>query len=173
MSKPLLTVLTFIAGAVCGVGATYLALPHTAASQVPPTAAAPKEVARPAAPGDTRISFAVTQAERTHIQGQMLTFLTDLQTLNMAVADEDRDLIREIGTAQANRRDPNGIGQTLRMKAPAGFRQINQSLRGDFAALAEAADTAPVGELQERLSLVMSKCVACHGTYTVSLAEPE
>jgi len=110
----------------------------------------------------------VTNEEQAHIQGQMLEFLTDLQKLNTALVDSDREWIHEIAAAQATRRDPNGIGQQLRKKAPEGFTQISQSLRSEFSALAEAADSESIEELQQRLSLVTAKCVACHGSYTVS-----
>ncbi len=170
MRTPRLTLPAFFAGALLGFGAAWLALPYAASSQSPPAADPTADAALAAPNRDTRIMFAVTGDERIHIQTQMLAYLTDLQTLNMAVADEDRSLIREVAEAQANRRDPAGIGRKLRAKAPDGFRQINQSLRSDFSALAEASDTASIGELQERLAFVMAKCVACHGTYTVTAA---
>ncbi|MFN7167603.1 MAG: hypothetical protein ACK4NV_11180 [Pannonibacter sp.] len=160
------TLPAFFAGALFGAGAAWLALPYAALSQAPPIPDAPPS-------SDRRITITVTEEERVHIQSQMLTYLVDLQTLNMAVADEDRSLIREVAEAQANRRGQTGIGRSLRAKMPDGFRQINQSLRSDFSALAEVSDTAPISELQERLSFVMAQCVACHGTYTVSVAQAD
>lgn len=167
------TLPAFFAGAFFGAGAAWLALPYAASSQAAPTSNAPRDAALASPGGDGRITFAVTEEERAHIQAQMLAFLVDLQTLNMAVADEDRSLIREVAGAQANRRGQDGIGRSLRPKMPDGFRQINQSLRADFSALADVSDTATIGELQERLSFVMAQCVACHGTYTVSVAQAD
>lgn len=170
---PLLrTALTFLGGGACGAGLAVALLSHGAnepASQAPPTLVVEAAVPQPlSADSETRIVFAVTNEEQAHIQSQMLEFLTDLQKLNTALVDSDREWIQEIAAAQATRRDPDGIGQQLRKKAPEGFTQISQSLRSEFSALAEAADSESIEELQQRLSLVTAKCVACHGSYTVS-----
>jgi hypothetical protein len=122
---------------------------------------------------ETRIVFAVTSDEQAHIQSQMLSFLTDLQNLNSALAVSDRDWIREIASAQAKPHDPKGFGQQLRKTAPEGFTQISQSLRRDFADLADASETEPVEQLQERVALMTGKCVACHGSYAISTTPSE
>lgn len=164
--------LIFVGGGVCGAGLACALLSQGAtgrlgkASPPPPTEVA---VERPR-PSDSeaRTVFAVTNDEQAHIQSQMLEFLVDLQNLNTALAEADRDWIRDIATVQATRRDPTGMGQQLRKKAPEGFSQISQSLRRDFTDLGEAAGSEPIEELQQRLSLLMAKCVACHGSYAVS-----
>jgi hypothetical protein len=167
------TGLIFIGGGVCGAGlaAAFFNLAPAQApvlNALPPAAAeAETSVAGPVV-GETRTVFAVTGEERAHIQSQMLEFLVDLQNLNSALAETDREWIKEIASAQSTRRAPDTIGQKLRKKAPEGFSKISQSLRSDFSALADAAETESIEELQERVSLVTGKCVACHGSYTVA-----
>lgn len=166
------TLLIFIGGGACGAGLAILLLSEGPKEPVGEATSSRTEglaVKQPPAIGsETRTVFVVTNDEQAHIQSQMIEFLVDLQNLNAALAEGDREWVREIATAQATRRDPNGIGQQLRKKAPEGFTQISQSLRRDFSELSEAAGSEPIEELQQRLSLVTAKCVACHGSYMVS-----
>ena len=167
------TGLIFMGGGACGAGLAA-AFFNLSPAQDPVLNTRPPAAADSAAgmsgplAGETRTVFAVTGEERAHVQSQMLEFLVDLQNLNTALADSDRKWIHEIALAQSTRRAPDRIGQQLRKKAPEGFSQISQSLRSDFSALADAAETESIEELQERVSLVTGKCVACHGSYTVA-----
>ena len=167
------TVLTFAGGGACGAAAVavlFAPWQRPVAPDASPTApAVVRSADTPRVPdGETRAVFVVTNHERQHIQSQMLAFLTALQTLNTAVAESDRELIAEVASAQATQHSPNAAGQTLRAKAPEGFTQISQSLRADFSALAEAAASEPMGEIQHRLGAITGKCVACHGTYAIA-----
>lgn len=167
------TGLIFIGGGACGAGlAAALFSQSPAPPTLPDSLPEPSIQAAAGVPdpvdGETRTVFAVTGEERAHIQSQMLEFLVDLQNLNSALAESDREWVKEIASAQSTRRAPDTIGQQLRKKAPEGFSQISQSLRSDFSALADAAETESIEELQERVSLVTGKCVACHGSYTVA-----
>ena len=167
------TGLIFIGGGACGAGlaAAFLSLTLTQGA-LPNTSPQPVAEAAIGAPipadGETRTVFAVTGEERAHIRSQMLEFLVDLQNLNMALADSDREWIYEIASAQGAQRAPDTVGRQLREKAPEGFSQISQSLRSDFSALAAAAESESIEDLQERVSLVTARCVACHGSYTVT-----
>lgn len=167
------TGLIFVGGGACGA-ALAVAFSQLSPAQAPALNAPSPAAAESAASGsdslvaETRTVFAVTVEERAHIQSQMLEFLVDLQNLNSALAESDREWVKEIALAQSTHRAPDTIGQQLRKKAPEGFSQISQSLRSDFSALADAAETESIEELQERVSLVTGKCVACHGSYTAA-----
>ena len=166
------TGLIFIGGGACGAGlaAAYLSVTLTqgALPNAPPQPVAEAAIGAPGtADSETRSVFAVTGEERAHIRSQMLEFLVDLQGLNTALADSDRQWVHEIASAQGARA-PDTVGRQLREKAPEGFSQISQSLRSEFTALAAAAESEPIEDLQERVSLVTAKCVACHGSYTVA-----
>ena len=167
---PLLrTMLVFISGGACGAGLAFALLSEGPGGATRDLLSSPA-VERPlSAERETRAVFAVTADEQAHIRSQMLEFLVDLQNLNTALAEADREWVYEIAAAQATRRDPSGTGQQLRAKAPEGFTQISQSLRSDFSALADAAASESIEDLQERVSLVTANCVACHGSYTVSI----
>ena len=107
--------------------------------------------------------------ERT-ASSEMLGFLQGLQTISGAIADEDRETIRD--AAGALRRG-NGQGQAVQLKSPEGFRMIGRSLRQDFSAMSDMAMTADMDELQLLVSDAMGKCVACHGSYkAVEVEEP-
>lgn len=172
------TVFLVFAGTLCGAALSYFVLSLQGAPQAPQSVAHPGTATEVSPDGAraptvaTRTGFAVTQEERTHIQGQMLTFLIDLQNLNSALASSDREWISDIANGQARPQDQRGFGRQLRAKAPAGFTQISQSLRRDFADLANASASEPVEELQERVSLIVSRCVACHGTYALEAVQP-
>lgn len=167
------TGLIFIGGGACGAGLAAACLSLTLTQGALPNA--PREPVTEAAigvtgtaDGETRTAFAVTGEERALIRSQMLEFLVDLQSLNMALADSDREWIYEIASAQGALRAPDTVGRQLREKAPEGFSQISQSLRSDFSALAAAAESESIEDLQERVSLVTARCVACHSSYTVT-----
>lgn len=161
-------VLIFLGGGACGAGLAFALLSEAPKGATRDVLASPAVEQPLIADHETRTVFAVTADEQAHIRSQMLEFLVDLQNLNTALAEADREWIHEIAGAQATRRDPSGTGRQLRLKAPEGFTRISQSLRTDFSALAAGAESESIHDLQERLSLVTANCVACHGSYTVS-----
>ena len=122
---------------------------------------------RPERTADGRIALYFTADDRAHVSGQMLAFLQGVQTISAAVAEEDRETIRE--TADALRLGSgDGRGQAVQMKAPEGFRTIGRSLRQDFGAIADMSATAGMPEIELTLSDAMTKCAACHGSYKVA-----
>tara|TARA_R110001583_G_scaffold74638_1_gene206564 strand:+ start:362 stop:865 length:504 start_codon:yes stop_codon:yes gene_type:complete len=128
------------------------------------------ETARPERTADGRLALYYTADDRGHISSEMLGFLQGLQTISGAIADEDRETIRD--AAGALRRG-NGQGQAVQLKSPEGFRMIGRSLRQDFSAMSDMAMTADMDELQLLVSDAMGKCVACHGSYkAVEVEEP-
>ena len=119
---------------------------------------------RPERTADGRIALYYTAADRAHISGEMLFFLQGVQTISAAVAEEDRETIRD--TADSLRiGQGRGQGQALQAKSPEGFRTIGRSLRQDFGAISDMAMTADMSEIQMTLGDAMTKCVACHGSY--------
>nr|WP_321361473.1 hypothetical protein [uncultured Hyphomonas sp.] len=126
------------------------------------------ETARPERTADGRIALYYTAEDRMHLSAQMLGFLQGLQTISGAIAEEDRETIRD--AAGALRRG-NGQGQAVQLKSPEGFRVLGGSLRQDFGTMSDMAMTADMDELQLMVSDAMGKCVACHGTYKAVEAE--
>ena len=101
----------------------------------------------------------------------MIAFLQGLQTASYALADSDRDLLLE--TAQdISKGAGEPIGRTIRQKVPAPFREMSQTVRHEFGALADMANEAPVGNLQLQFSTILSGCAACHGSYAVVEQQP-
>ena len=120
------------------------------------------ETARPERTADGRIALYYTADDRAHISTEMLGFLQGLQTISGAIADEDRETIRD--AAGALRRG-NGQGQAVQLKSPEGFRVLGRSLRQDFSDISDIAMTAEMDEIQLAVSSAMGKCVACHGSF--------
>ncbi len=128
------------------------------------------ETARPERTADGRLALYYTADDRAHISGEMLGFLQGLQTISMAVAEEDRETIRD--AAGALRRG-GGQGQAVQQKSPEGFRMIGRSLRQDFGTISDMAMTADMDDLQLAVSDAMGKCAACHGSYkAVEVEDP-
>lgn len=158
-------------------GATLLSLlPTGFASPVkplPPAASSSAQEAQDTSPGenrsDTRTRFEVSEAESAFIRAQMVAYLVDLQSLNAGLAEGDRAWLQEIAGRHLQPDDPAGHGQSVRSKAPDGFRQISRSLRREFRALSEISGEAPIPDLQQQLSDLTSHCVACHASYAVSV----
>jgi len=120
------------------------------------------ETARPERTADGRIALYYTAEDRMHLSAEMLGFLQGLQTISGAIADEDRETIRD--AADALRRG-NGQGQAVQLKSPEGFRVLGRSLRQDFSDISDMAMTAEMDEIQLAVSSAMGKCVACHGSF--------
>ena len=57
------------------------------------------ETARPERTADGRIALYYTADDRAHISTEMLGFLQGLQTISGAIADEDRETIRDAAGA--------------------------------------------------------------------------
>lgn len=119
---------------------------------------------RPERTPDGRLALYFTADDRAHVSGEMLAFLQGVQAISAAVAEEDRETIRE--TAGALRMG-QGQGQAVQMKAPEGFRTIGRSLRQDFGVIADMSMAAEMPEIELTLSDAMTKCMACHGSYKV------
>ena len=156
MSKALAAFGWIFFGLVMGVGLMRFVSTHEDLSELA------AETARPERTADGRLALYYTADDRAHISEEMLGFLQGLQTINGAIADEDREAIRD--TAGALRRG-NGQGQAVQQKSPEGFRTIGRSLRQDFGAISDMAMTAEMDEIQLAVSDAMGKCVACHGSF--------
>ena len=120
------------------------------------------ETARPERTADGRLALYFTAADRAHLSAEMLGFVQGLQAIEAAIAEEDRETIRDVA---GGLRRGNGQGQAVQAKAPEGFRAIGQSMRQDFGAISGVAMTADMDEIQLAVSGIMGKCAACHGSY--------
>jgi len=157
-------------GALIGASGVHLLVSDSLSDT--PASGTPASDAPKAAPSgfDGRIAIALLPEERLHVRGEMLDFLRGVQALSDATLSEDRDTIRDV--ARSLRRG-DGSGRSIRQKVPDGFREISRGLRGDFAAIADMADTADMPEIQRALSDSLNRCAACHGTYHAVTEMPD
>jgi hypothetical protein len=145
-------------GLIMGVGLMRFMSTHEDLSELA------AETARPERTPDGRLALYFTADDRAHISAEMLGFLQGLQTIEAAIAEEDRETIRDVA---AGLRRGNGQGQAVQANAPDGFRSIGQSMRQDFGDISGIAMTAEMDEIQLSVSGIMGKCAACHGSYKV------
>jgi mono/diheme cytochrome c family protein len=163
------TLAVSVIGALAGCGITYVAMTGAHSTKAEPTINAPQPLAERTEDG--RLAVYLTAEERAHVREEMIAFLQGVQTASYALADSNRDVLRE--TAQdLSKGAGEPIGRTILQKVPAPFREMSQTVRREFGALADMADEAPVAELQLQFSTILSGCAACHGSYAVVEQQP-
>lgn len=156
-------------GALAGCGITYIIMIGTPSTKAGPSILAPQPMAERSEDG--RLAVYLTAEERAHVRKEMIAFLQGVQTASYALADSDRDLLaetaRDLSTGAG---EP--IGRIIRQKVPAPFREMSQTVRSEFSALADMDDEAPVADLQLQFSTILSGCVACHSSYAIVEQHP-
>jgi hypothetical protein len=143
-------------GLIMGVGLMRFVSTHEDLSELA------AETARPERTADGRLALYFTADDRAHVSVEMLGFLQGLQVIETAIAEEDRETLRDVA---GSLRRGDGQGQAVQAKAPDGFRAIGRSMRQDFGAISDMAMTAEMDEVQLAVSGIMGKCAACHGSY--------
>jgi hypothetical protein len=122
---------------------------------------------------DGRTVLELSPAERATILEEMRRFLDGIQKMTAALGRQDMP-----AAAEAAR----GMGQVmvhevppaLRAKLPLEFRQLGSSVHRDFDQIAlDAGSLKDVGYSLGQLSATLQKCVACHATYQIRLADPD
>lgn len=118
-----------------------------------------------------RIVLRLNAEQRAHISTEMLDFLEGLQTLSYALAEEDRVLI-ETTASELSHGAGKPIGRSILKTVPPAFRQTARGLRTSFSELSDAAEHAPLADLQLQVSTIIAHCSACHSAYAVVPSEP-
>ncbi len=156
MKKSLAALGWIFFGLIMGVGLMRFVSTHEDLSDLA------AETARPERTADGRLALYLTADDRTHVSAEMLDFLQGLQAIEAAIAEEDRETIRDVagGLRRGNRQ-----GQAVQAKAPEGFRAMGQSMRQEFGAISDMAMTTEMGDLQLAVSGIIGQCAACHGSY--------
>ncbi|WP_321490248.1 hypothetical protein [uncultured Hyphomonas sp.] len=156
MNKALAAFGWILFGLIMGVGLMRFVSTHEDLSELA------AETARPERTADGRLALYFTADDRAHVSAEMLGFLQGLQVIEAAIAEEDRETLRDVA---GGLRRGDGQGQAVQAKAPDGFRAIGRSMRQDFGAISDMAMTAEMDEIQLAVSGIMGKCAACHGSY--------
>ncbi len=120
---------------------------------------------------DGRQALQLTVAERNMVLREMRAFLVAVQNILDATNREDMKAAaaaaRKVGMAAQGDIPPGLIG-----KLPLAFKKLGFSTHKQFDEL--ALDAAQLGDPQhtrEQLAALMSNCLACHATYSLSLAD--
>ena len=120
---------------------------------------------------DGRQALQLTVDERNLVLGEMRAFLVAVQNIIDATNREDMNAAAEaahkVGMAAQGAIPPGLIG-----KLPLEFKKLGFSTHKQFDEL--SLDAAQLGDPQhtrEQLAALMNNCLACHATYSLSLAD--
>jgi len=114
---------------------------------------------------DGRTAVLLEPAERQAVLGEMRVLLETTQVIVEALANDDLITVdkaaREVGSAAIGTMD-----FTLRAKLPLEFKQLGFGTHYAFDDIADMAKAGkPAKEIQNKLSLTMNNCIACHASY--------
>ena len=120
---------------------------------------------------DGRQALQLTTAERNMVLGEMRDFLVAVQAIIAATNTEDMaaaaTAARKVGMAAQTAVPPALIG-----KLPLEFKKLGFGTHSAFDQLAlDAEQLGDPGQTREQLAALMSKCIACHETYSLLVAE--
>ncbi|MCP4416493.1 MAG: hypothetical protein GY805_07720 [Chloroflexi bacterium] len=118
---------------------------------------------------DGRTAILLQPGEKDIVLTEMRAFLSTVQQINQAIADEDLDtvvtLARASGMAATER-----IPGPMMAKIPAEFMQLGMSTHGKFDELADLAENTDDSlEVLGELSVIMQNCVGCHAAYRLDI----
>lgn len=115
---------------------------------------------------DGREAIVLSAAERTLVLTEMRGLLIAVQEIIAGVNAGDMDAVKEsalrVGMADAGNAPPSLI-----LKLPSAFKQLGFATHQGFDSIALAAEMGPEAVL-ESLEEHMTKCVACHESYSLT-----
>ncbi|MAF59018.1 MAG: hypothetical protein CMK03_14105 [Ponticaulis sp.] len=156
---------------------------------------------QPAIADDGREILFLTPEQRTHVREEMRMFITGVQALTAALAEEDRAAIAQAassmgrpgrmngqmgqghGHGQGNgmgRGMGHGGGQGMHQgqgmggmmaSMPAPFHTLGRGTRISFEEIAAMSDTAEMQDIQRAFADTLQNCVTCHSSYTARDAQ--
>lgn len=129
---------------------------------------------------DGRQILELTAAQRTHVKEEMRNFLTGIQAMTEAFAEEDRNALKEAALSMGPKGmgpgkgkgmgqgmgKGTGQGNGLMRNAPDQFHIYGQGLRWGFMNIAQRANTDDLKSLQKDFAENLTNCSNCHATYT-------
>ena len=120
---------------------------------------------------DGRAEIALAAADRDLVLAEMRAFLGAVQGITEALTREDLTAV----AAQARAMGLAAMGQvppTLMQALPLEFKTLGRSVHADFDQLAlDAEEVGDAAHGLHQLSTILSKCVACHATYRLTVAK--
>lgn len=116
---------------------------------------------------DARAVLELSEGERAMILEEMRLFLSGVQKLTAALAEQDMAVVAEEARGMGVKMT-HEVPPALRAKLPQEFRQLGFSVHRDFDALAlDAESMKDAGHSLRQLSTTLQKCVSCHATYQI------
>ena len=116
---------------------------------------------------DGRAVLELTPEERAMILEEMRLFLTGVQKMTGALAQQDMAAAAEAARSMGQKM-VHEVPPALRAKLPMEFRQLGASVHGDFDQIAmDAESLKDVSYSLGQLSATLQKCVSCHTMYQI------
>lgn len=133
----------------------------------PAHAADSHHATHPAPSHDGRAVLELTPAERVMILEEMRLFLSGVQKMTGALAQQDMAAAAEAARSLGQKM-MHEVPPALRAKLPMEFRQLGASVHGDFDQIAiDAESLKDVSHSLGQLSATLQKCVSCHAMYQI------
>ncbi len=142
---------------------------------------------QPAIADDGREILYLTPEQRTHVREEMRMFITGVQALTSALAEEDRAAIAQAASSMGRpgrmngqmgqgrgHGQGNGMGRGMggmMASMPAPFHTLGRGTRISFEEIAAMSDTAEMQDIQRAFADTLQNCVTCHSTYTARDAQ--
>ncbi len=118
---------------------------------------------------DGRTAVLLSPAEHNKVLGEMRGLLEAVQTITVALVDEDMESVtataHSVGMAAARAESP-----AMLAKLPLDFKALGMSMHKAFDDLGqEAADMGDGKEIQRKLGALLEKCTSCHAGYQLKI----
>lgn len=136
---------------------------------------------------DGRQILYLSEAQRSHVKQEMRAFLSGVQAMTQAFADEDRAAIKTAALSMGPKgmgmgkgqgagmgdgmgfgrgMSGNGGGHGIMRDAPDEFHTFGRGVRRGFLDIADKADTDDLKTLQQAFADNLINCTSCHETFT-------
>lgn len=118
---------------------------------------------------DGRTTILLSPAERDLVLAEMRAFLKAVQTISLAVSNDDSPAAaaaaRAVGAVAADE-----VPLSLMAKLPIGFKQLGLATHRAFDQLAlDAEDLGDAEHTQAQLAQLLGNCVGCHAAFRFDL----
>ncbi len=117
---------------------------------------------------DNRTAVVLAPGERDFVLAEMRGLLAGVHGVLDGIDRNDRAQIARAAWAGGMAAAAD-VNPALMAKLPLAFKQLGVGVHRDMDALAQATDEGkPLPQLQNRLTAVLAKCVACHSAWQLS-----
>ncbi len=118
-----------------------------------------------------QVNISLDEPARAFVVKEMQGFLFALQQITAALANDDMEMVAK-AVKPVGKQLMRKVPKSLKPNLPKGFRMLGSSVHNDFDLI--ALDAVDIGDSQHtlsQLSEILTKCIACHATYQITVVE--